>query len=152
VITVAISVNMFRCRLTIEAQPRWKKGHPPQRTTGEASASWIHVIAAGERIRSTGRPGSRSDMASRKVGIDRPRQIQNRLVMSTSSGFGASRSAIWRGSRAMPQIGQVPGPVRTISGCIGQVHSDFDARAGTGGVLDAAGLPFSTGPARSGPR
>ena len=28
-----------------------------------------------------------------------------------------------RGSSAMPQIGQLPGSSRTISGCIGQVHS-----------------------------
>ena len=28
-----------------------------------------------------------------------------------------------RGSRAMPQIGHEPGSSRTISGCIGQVHS-----------------------------
>ena len=49
---------------------------------------------------------------------------RNRRVMSSSSGF-LSSSVTTRGSRAMPQIGQEPGPSRTISGCIGQVHSVF---------------------------
>ena len=47
--------------------------------------------------------------------------IQNRRVMSSSSGFGSSSAVIVRGSSAMPQIGQAPGASRTISGCIGQV-------------------------------
>ena len=36
----AISVNMFRLRLTTDAQPRSKNGQPPQRTTGVAKRSW----------------------------------------------------------------------------------------------------------------
>ena len=36
---------------------------------------------------------------------------------------------IVRGSRAMPQIGQLPGASRTISGCIGHVYSIFVAGA-----------------------
>ena len=48
---------------------------------------------------------------------------QNRRVKSTSSGFGPSSAAgIPIGSSAIPQIGQSPGPSRTISGCIGQVY------------------------------
>ncbi len=48
--------------------------------------------------------------------------------MAPSSGFSSAAapppgSATERGSRAMPQIGQLPGRSRTISGCIGQVHS-----------------------------
>jgi hypothetical protein len=49
--------------------------------------------------------------------------IQNRRVIATSSGSGAVSSAGTRGSSAMPQIGQVPGASRTISGCIGHVYS-----------------------------
>jgi hypothetical protein len=30
----AISVNMFKCRLTTEAHPRWSNGQPPHNTTG----------------------------------------------------------------------------------------------------------------------
>jgi hypothetical protein len=44
--------------------------------------------------------------------------------MSMSSGFLSSIVTV-RGSSAMPQIGQLPGASRTISGCIGQVHSVF---------------------------
>ena len=36
-----MSVNMFRLRLTIDCQPRTKKGQPHQRTTGVASANSI---------------------------------------------------------------------------------------------------------------
>ena len=41
--------------------------------------------------------------------------------MSTSSGAGPARAATSRGSRAIPQIGQRPGPSCRICGCIGQV-------------------------------
>ena len=51
----------------------------------------------------------------------RTRQTQNRRVISTSSGFVSSPEAVI-GSSAMPQMGQLPGPSRTISGCIGQVY------------------------------
>ncbi len=37
----------------------------------------------------------------------------------------------------MPQIGQVPGPSRTISGCIGQTHSV----AGSAGVTGSSAIP-----------
>ena len=37
-------------------------------------------------------------------------------------GVGAFPAAGVIGSSAMPQIGQLPGPLRTICGCIGQVH------------------------------
>ena len=49
---------------------------------------------------------------------------QNRRVMSSSSGL-LSSIVTTRGSSAMPQIGQEPGASRTISGCIGHVHSVF---------------------------
>ena len=49
---------------------------------------------------------------------------QNRRVMSSSSGLLSSIVTI-RGSSAIPQIGQAPGASRTISGCIGHVHSVF---------------------------
>ena len=53
-------------------------------------------------------------MASRKSGAVRARQIQNRRVMSSSSGFASSASSeISRGSSAMPQMGQLPGPTCT---------------------------------------
>ena len=56
-------------------------------------------------------------------GIDSAALTQSRRVKSTSSGFGPSSPVGTPiGSSAMPQIGQSPGPSRTISGCIGQVY------------------------------
>jgi hypothetical protein len=52
--------------------------------------------------------------------------IQKRRVMSRSSGLSSSRVTV-RGSSSMAQIGQLPGASRTISGCIGHVHSVFVA-------------------------
>ena len=46
-----------------------------------------------------------------------------RRVMSASSGLGPESAAAVAGSNAMPQMGQLPGPVCLISGCIGQVNS-----------------------------
>ena len=41
---MAINVNMLVERFTIDAQPRWKKGHPPQSTTGVARSNSIHGV------------------------------------------------------------------------------------------------------------
>ncbi len=61
-------------------------------------------------------------MARTSSGSARAAPIFRRRVKSTSSGFGpASAAGTPLGSSAMPQIGQVPGPTCTISGCIGQV-------------------------------
>ena len=46
----AISVNMFRWRLTTDAQPRSKNGQPPHSTTGVASASSIQFSARGQKM------------------------------------------------------------------------------------------------------
>ena len=56
--------------------------------------------------------------------------IQNRRVMSSSSGFGVSSAVIVRGSSAMPQIGQAPGASRTHL----RMH-----RAGVGDTRDGNG-------------
>ena len=117
---MAIRVNMFGLRLTIEAQPRAKKGSPPQRTTGVARASSIQTAARPEKRCESGWPGIISDIAMRRSGAERARHTQNLRLMSSSSGLVSSPVAII-GSRAIPQIGQLPGLSRTISGCIGQV-------------------------------
>src|SRR5581483_7793036 len=41
--------------------------------------------------------------------------------MSTNSGLAPESTPVVTGSRAMPQIGQAPGPGRRICGCMGQV-------------------------------
>ena len=55
------------------------------------------------------------------MGSVKARHTQNRRVIKTNSGFASSATEAVRGSKAMPQMGQVPGPSRTTSGCIGQV-------------------------------
>ncbi len=60
--------------------------------------------------------------------------------MSVSSGFSPSVAETVRGSSAMPQIGHDPGRSRTISGCIGQVHSAAPVSAG-GATVALAGAP-----------
>jgi hypothetical protein len=61
-----------------------------------------------------------------------------------SSGFSSSSSSGITGSKAMPQIGQLPGPRWRIWGCIGQVYSASAA-------LLAAGQPSGDGPRVLGP-
>ncbi len=115
-----ISVNMFRLPLRIEAAPRTKNGHPAHSTTGVASANWTHWRTAGCKIWTPNRSGA---IASTRTGIASAVAIHKRRVISISSGLGSSTAEIVRGSSAIPQIGQLPGRSRTISGCIGQVYS-----------------------------
>jgi hypothetical protein len=122
----AISVNMLSRRLTTDSQPRRKNGAPPHATTGVARTS-CSQITAGE--------GACHSIAIARSGNESARPTQNRRVMSASSGLPSSAAPGVSGSSAMPQIGQLPGWSRTISGCIGQVHDV------PGGATGAAGLP-----------
>ena len=113
---------MFGLRLTIDAQPRSKKGRPAHSTTGAAQASWIQF----ETVRlkgSAAAPAAISVIAMPNTGSPMAAAIRKRRVMSASSGFGASSCVTARGSSAMPHAGQAPGWSRTTSGCIGQVYS-----------------------------
>ena len=47
-VPIAISVNMFRCMVRTEVQPRWKKGQPAHSTTGVANTSWTHAEVRGD--------------------------------------------------------------------------------------------------------
>ena len=60
-------------------------------------------------------------MSSTTTGTVSAAPIHSRRVMSTSSSFGPWSSVGASGSSAMPQIGQLPGPVWRTSGCMGQV-------------------------------
>src|SRR5918994_5907220 len=64
-----------------------------------------------------------SDIARKSRGMDNATPIQNLRVISTSSGLASSSKVTVLGSSAMPQIGQLPGSERTISGCMGQTYS-----------------------------
>src|SRR5207245_4667467 len=63
-----------------------------------------------------------SPMARASSGSVSTSPIQNRRVMSTSSGSGPSTAPTVRSSSAMPHFGQFPGPRWRTSGCIGQVY------------------------------
>src|SRR3954451_23437622 len=58
---------------------------------------------------------------------------QNLRVILRNSGLSSSAAATVRGSRAIPQMGQLPGSVRTICGCIGQVYSMREFAIGVSG-------------------
>jgi hypothetical protein len=58
--------------------------------------------------------------------------------MAANSGLAVSAVTV-RGSSAMPQIGQLPGPARTICGCMGQVYSAESGRDGGAGPMDTRG-------------
>ena len=80
-----------------------------------------------------GMPGSMSAMAMMSRGAVSATLTQKRRVMSRSSGFSSSCAVTVRGSSAMPQMGQLPGSERMISGCIGQVYSILDIGNGLSG-------------------
>jgi len=127
---------MFGLRFASESRKRTKNGQPPHNTTGVASASSSQDrILAGTMWRSA---GNIPPIASTSSGAVTTALTQNLRVMSTSSGLGSPSADATRGSSAMPQIGHAPGALRTISGCIGQVHwPPAGAGTGTGGVAAA---------------
>ena len=90
-------------------------------------------------MRWSGCPGIMSDMARKKIGVASTREIQNRRVMSTSSGLTSSSKVTVRGSNAMPHIGQKPGSGRTISGCMGQTYSVLSE--GAEGAAGSSAIP-----------
>ena len=118
---MAISVNMFRWPVTSDLNPRSKNGQPAQSTTGVARTSCSHECAVGPSQRSTGTPIIGS-IDTRNTGSVSAAAIQNLRVMPRSSGSSSPASSVSVfGSRSMPHFGQAPGPICSISGCIGQV-------------------------------
>jgi hypothetical protein len=64
-----------------------------------------------------------SDIAMIITMIAGPRENQNRLVISSSSGFRTSSGETIFGSSAIPHIRHTPGFDSTTSGSIGQMYS-----------------------------
>ena len=125
---------MFRLRLAIDCAARAKNGQPPQTTTGAASAASISGRARPWARCRTKATGSAWAIAIAISGAVRTAAVQKRRDMSRSSGVSCSAPSrvTVRGSSAMPQIGQLPGRSRTISGCMGQVHSAAAPGRGAG--------------------
>jgi hypothetical protein len=111
-----ISVHMFGLPRRIESMQRTKNGKAAHSTTGVARTSSIHDIACGATGRTRCPP-----IATATPAIVRGSVHQNRRVKSSSSGLRSSSSDGISGSSAMPQMGQVPGALRRICGCIGHV-------------------------------
>src|SRR5581483_7028294 len=144
-VPIAISVNMLVDRLTMDAQPRWKNGQPPQSTTGVARNNSNHGNQPLGSARWTGMPGNMSAMAIESNGTVSATPPQRRRVISLNSGLSSSAAVTVRGSSAMPQTGHEPGPARTISGCMGQVYS---IRAVGAGISGSSAMPqLGHGPA-----
>ena len=106
----------------MDCQPLTKKGSPHHKTTGVARANSIQAHTVAENMCCMGIEGRKSETIRASIGEPSATLIHSRLVISISSGFDSS-AVTSRGSSAMPQIGQLPGPARTICGCIGQVYS-----------------------------
>ena len=134
----AISVNMLRLRVTSDCQPRTKNGQPPHSTTGVDRTSWLQSHAVGPSAATS--PGaSISPIASASTGTVRARLTQKRRVMSTSSWLGPSSAVTSSGSRAMPHLGQLPGPTWRTSGCMGHVWTRGSGPDGRRGWRNRAG-------------
>ena len=101
-----ISVNMFGLRLTSEDQKRSKNGHPPQRTAGVARKNSTPFRTLGVRWTPTKSPS----MERSSSGRDSTALIQKRSSMDSYSGSASTSAKTSIGSRAMPQMGQLPGP------------------------------------------
>ncbi|OGF21968.1 MAG: hypothetical protein A2V63_09215 [Candidatus Eisenbacteria bacterium RBG_19FT_COMBO_70_11] len=130
---------MLRLRFTTDCQPRTSSGHPAHSTAGVASASSSQPLRPDVASGSKGRPGMSSLMPSASTGTASATATQKRRRMSASSGFSCSSRATVRGSSAMPQIGQLPGATRTISGCIGHTHSTRSV--GAAGSMGSSAMP-----------
>ncbi len=123
---------MLSLRFTTDCQARTKNGQPPQSTVGVARMNSIHVRSRVDATCSNGWPGIKSLIAIASSGMVRIALVQKRRPMSFSSGLSAASAVTVRGSRAMPQIGHVPGSLHTICGCIGQTYSIFTFGTATG--------------------
>jgi hypothetical protein len=105
----AMRLNMLRLRFFTEAQPRTRKGQPAHRTTGvpnnictQFDACWLRRLCRSMRC---------PPISSTTTGTLSASPIQNRRLMSLSSALGPVISVATTGSSAIPQIGQLPGPI-----------------------------------------
>jgi hypothetical protein len=138
--------NMFRLRFSTDCHPRTKKGQPPHSTTGVARANSSHCSGCGAMNLATPPGASSAVMARMKSGSASAAPTRKRRDMSASSAFSSDAAGV-RDSSAMPQIGQLPGSLRTICGCMGQVYSTAAGAAGSSGSNDMPHFGQVPGPA-----
>lgn len=97
---------MFGLRFFSDSQNFRKKGQPPHHTTGVARTSSRYC-------------GNLKYMEA-SSGTLSAALTQRRRVRSRSSESSSTPPSM--GTSAMPHFGHEPGPICTISGCIGQVY------------------------------
>ena len=123
------AAELYRCPAALEKRPAAPQ-HDGRRQreldpVAETRGGWN---AAARLMR-----GIIRNMAKATSGMPITTLVQKRRVMSRSSGFSSVAAVTVFGSSAMPQMGHAPGPSRTISGCIGQVHCVFVGATGSSG-------------------
>ena len=107
---------MVRLRVTSDRHPRWKNDAPPQRTTGDASASSIHGHgSAADRVTDgiAGHDVGHRQEEERHVTAS---ETMKRRRMSASSPSSCGSAVATRGSSAMPQTGTCPGRAARSAG------------------------------------
>ena len=104
---IAMSVNMFRCRLTSDRQPRTKNGQPAHSTTGVLSANCIQrdAIAVDPRRRAGNKMRHREEKHRQRERAADPEPARH--VAQLGVVIIVRRRAGVFGSSAMPHFGQV---------------------------------------------
>ncbi len=97
-----------------------RMGQPHHSTTGAESINSSQGPRPGG-IKPPGMAPPIDDIEIRKRGTVNARLAQKRLVMPLSSESSSSSSVNVSGSRAMPHLGHIPGPICLTSRSIGQV-------------------------------
>src|SRR5437879_4643260 len=106
---------MFGLRFLRDNQNLRKKGQPPHHTTGVARSSSTYL----ENLNCAANP-SIVAIAMRSSGALSAALTQRRSGRSRRSESSSTPPS--NGTRVMPHFGNEPGPICTISGCIGQVY------------------------------
>src|SRR5712692_2454566 len=130
---------MLRLRDTSEFHPRTKNGHAAQSTTGIEKRNCTQPDTEALMKRCRFNPTC-PDISRAKTGTVSTRPIQNRRVMSRTSGLGRSSALANTGSSAMPDFGVHRARVDRAGRCLGPgllLLSDVAQRV-SGKLLHAA--------------
>ena len=119
-VPMPIRLNILRWPVLKDATARSKNGQPAHSTTGVARPNCSQLKMFMPKTSCRCIPGSISAMVINKSGKLSTTLNLKRRVISLSSLVSSSALASL-GSKAMPHLGQVPGPTCSTSGCIGQV-------------------------------
>lgn len=99
-----IRVHILGLRVTMDFQPRAKRGAPAHKTTGKERRSCIQFSELDIKL-----PNKCCPMPRIKRSREKGRVMKNRFLKSESSVSFSNCAEGISGSNAIPQIGQVPG-------------------------------------------